>query len=402
MHLASLFIFLLVLSLVCQQSSAFVASKRANLPFSGVHHGLDALKVPIRSFSMSSGLISGDSDPLLLRALRGEVVERVPVWMMRQAGRHMAAYRELVKKHKTFRERSENPDVATEISLQPWHSYGTDGCILFSDILTPLPGMGISFDILEKEGPKMPTWRTMDHVDKIKPIDPVKSTPFVGEALRNLRREVGGSATVLGFIGLPYTIATYMVEGGSSKDFKEIKALGYMQPNVLHAMLDRLAENLATYAIYQIESGAQVLQVFDSWAGNLSPIDYDIFALPYQNKVISAIKKAHPEVPIIMYINKSGALLERMASSGVDAISLDWTVSIPEARARIGDLIGIQGNLDPMVLYAPDSVVKERTEEILRAGGGHRHVMNLGHGIEAATSEGKAKLFVDTVKEFRF
>jgi len=261
--------------------------------------------------------------------------------------------------------------------------------------------MGIEFDILEKEGPKMKTWNTMADVDRIKSMDPVKATPFVAEALKNLRHEVGNKATVLGFVGLPYTLATYMVEGGSSIEYKKIKSMGYQSPAVLHAMLDRLAENIGDYAIFQIESGAQVIQVFDSWAGHLSPVDYDIFAAPYQRKVIEKIKKAHPEVPTIMYINKSGALLERMASSGVDIVSLDWTVTIDEARARIGDEIGIQGNLDPMLLFAPDEVIKERTEEILKMAGGNNHVMNLGHGIDAGTPEEKAKFFVDTVQGFK-
>ena len=163
---------------------------------------------------------AASADPLLLRAARGEEVERTPVWMMRQAGRHMQVYRDLCKVHKTFRSRSEQVDVATEISLQPWRAYGTDGCILFSDILTPFPGMGVEFDITEKEGPKMNTWTTMADVNRMKLIDPVKATPFVGQALKNLRHEVGNKAAVLGFVGLPYTLATYMVEGGSSKEYK--------------------------------------------------------------------------------------------------------------------------------------------------------------------------------------
>lgn len=287
------------------------------------------------------------------------------------------------------------------ISLQPFDAYGTDGCILFSDILTPFPGMGIDFDILEKEGPVMNKWTTMADVDNIKLMDPYKSTPFVGEALKNLRSTVGNRATVLGFVGLPYTLATYMVEGGSSKEYKEIKCLGYEAPKVLHSMLSKLAENIGDYAIYQIENGAQVIQVFDSWAGNLSPLDYDTFAVPYQKMVIDKIKKAHPEVPLIMYINKSGALLERMADSGVDIVSLDWTVTIEEARQRIGDKVGIQGNLDPMVLFAPHTAIKEQTEGILKMCGGKKHVMNLGHGIDATTPEENAKFFVDTVQSWR-
>lgn len=351
------------------------------------------------SLKMQSDLIT---DPLLLRAARGEDVERVPVWMMRQAGRHMAVYRELCKTHKTFRERSEQADVATEISLQPYRAYGTDGCILFSDILTPFPAMGVDFDITEKEGPKMKTWTTMDAVDKIKAIEPEKFTPFVAEALKNLRQEVGNTATVLGFVGLPYTLATYMVEGGSSTEYKQIKSLGYQNPKVLHALLKKLADNIGDYANFQIDAGAQVIQIFDSWAGNLSPYDYDTFAAPYQRIVVEKIKAVNPNVPIIIYINKSGALLERMANIGVDIVSLDWTVTIEEARKRIGDKVGIQGNLDPMVLFAPDEVIKERAEDILQACGGKNHVMNLGHGIDAKTSEEKAKFFVDTVQQYRF
>jgi uroporphyrinogen decarboxylase len=320
---------------------------------------------------------------------------------MRQAGRHMKVYRDLCKIHKTFRDRSENADVATEISLQPYRAYGTDGCILFSDILTPFPGMGVDFEISDKEGPKMSTYTTMDDVNKIKLMDPHKSTPFVAQALKNLRQEVGNKATVLGFVGLPYTLATYMVEGGSSKEYKEIKSLGYQSPKILHAMLEKLADNIGDYAIFQIESGAQVIQVFDSWAGNLAPVDYDIFAAPYQRKVIEKIKKFHPKVPIIMYINKSGALLERMATSGVDIVSLDWTVTIEEARKRIGNKVGIQGNLDPMILFAPHDVIKQRTEEILKSVGGQNHVMNLGHGIDAVTPEENANFFVKTVQAWR-
>jgi uroporphyrinogen decarboxylase len=228
-------------------------------------------------------------------------------------------------------------------SLQPWRRYGTDGCILFSDILTPLPGMGVEFDILEQKGPKMRPFTSMDDVNRMRAIDPHKSTPFVGEILKNLRQAVGSSSTVLGFVGLPYTLATYMVEGGASADFKHIKTMSYQNPKMMHAMLTKLAENIGDYANYQIESGAQVIQVFDSWAGNLSPADYDAFAAPYQRMVVDRIKQKHPNVPIIMYINKSGALLERMAASGVDMISLDWTVTIEEARARIGHKIGAFG-----------------------------------------------------------
>uniref|UniRef100_A0A7S1TXN2 Uroporphyrinogen decarboxylase n=1 Tax=Phaeomonas parva TaxID=124430 RepID=A0A7S1TXN2_9STRA len=344
---------------------------------------------------------TGAEEPLLLRAAKGQVVERPPVWMMRQAGRHMKVYRDLVPKHPTFRERSENPELSYLISMQPYEAYKTDGVILFSDILTPLPGMNVPFDIKEREGPVMEPWLTMDKVNTMTLLDPVKSMPFVGETLRALRKEVGNDATVLGFVGCPYTLATYMVEGKSSKEYLEIKKMMHTEPELMHKMLQNLAENIGNYANYQIESGAQVIQIFDSWASHLSPFDYDIFAAPYQKMVVDAIKKENPDVPVIIYINKSGALLERMRDVGVDIVSLDWTVDMAEARARLGEDVGVQGNLDPGVLMGSKDTITERTLDILKKAGPKGHVMNLGHGIEAATPEENAKHFIDTVKAYR-
>jgi len=345
---------------------------------------------------------SGQEEPLLLRAAKGLPVERPPVWMMRQAGRHMQAYRDLCKEYPTFRQRSEIAEVATEISLQPWRAYKTDGVILFSDILTPLPGMGIDFDILEKEGPKMPPLRTKEAIDAVHMMDPEAACPFVKEALGNLRREVGNEATVLGFIGAPYTMATYCVEGGTSSSYLEIKKMGYNEPELLHTLLDKLADNLAEYACYQIESGAQVIQMFDSWAGNLAPADYDVFAFPYQKKIVSAVKARHPDVPFIMYIAKSGALLERMAATGVDIVSVDWTVTMEDARKRLGPGVGVQGNLESAVLLGNHELIEQRTLEVIKEAGPTGHIMNLGHGIEATTPEENAKKFVDTVRNFRW
>uniref|UniRef100_A0A7S2GCU9 Uroporphyrinogen decarboxylase n=1 Tax=Florenciella parvula TaxID=236787 RepID=A0A7S2GCU9_9STRA len=344
---------------------------------------------------------SSEKDPLLLRAARGEKVERSPVWMMRQAGRHMQVYRDLCAKYPTFRERSEIPEVSLEISLQPWRAYKTDGVILFSDILTPLPGMNVEFDIDERRGPVVEPYRTQERVDTMTKMDPEEACPFVGSVLRDLRKEVGNEATVLGFVGLPYTLATYLVEGQTSREYLEIKKMGLSDPKLLHQMLQTLCDNIGEYACYQIDNGAQVIQVFDSWAGHLSPRDYDEFALPYQKQVIAKIKSKHPDVPVIIYIKQSGALLERMAQSGADIVSVDWTVSMDEAMRRLGPNIGVQGNLDPAVLMGPHDQIKERTEEILKMTGGKNHVMNLGHGIEAKTPEPNAKCFVDTVKNFK-
>lgn len=352
----------------------------------------------------------GTTDPLLVRAARGEAVERTPVWMMRQAGRHIAEYRELCKKYPTFRMRSEIPDVAVEVSLQPWRNYQTDGCILFSDILTPLPGMGVEFTIDEKVGPLIEPMRTYESVEKMHLIDPSEAAPFVAEALKALRKEVTPETTVLGFVGCPYTLATYLVEGKTSKEYLEIKKMAMNEPELLHLMLGKLAESIADYALYQIDAGAQVIQIFDSWAGHLSPRDYDEFAAPYQKMVLDKIKEKHPEVPTVTYIKHSGALIERIAKTGVDVVSLDWTVDMAEGRDRVNAARkaaglstpgGVQGNLDPAVLFASQDVIKERTHEILKKAGPTGHVMNLGHGIEAATSEENAKFFIETVRNFR-
>mmetsp|Transcript_19931 Transcript_19931/g.29510 ORF Transcript_19931/g.29510 Transcript_19931/m.29510 type:complete len:408 (-) Transcript_19931:143-1366(-) len=357
-----------------------------------------------------SGSSSATKDPLLIRAAKGEETERTPVWMMRQAGRHIAEYRELCKEYPTFRQRSEIPEVAVEVSLQPWRNYQTDGCILFSDILTPFPGMGCEFTIDEKLGPIMEPIRSKEDLKKLKPIDPISAAPFVAEALKSLRNEVGPETAVLGFVGCPYTLATYLVEGKTSKEYLEIKKMAFNEPELLHSILQKLAESIGDYANYQIESGAQLIQIFDSWAGHLSPRDYDTFAAPYQKMVLDAIKAKHPEIPTVTYIKHSGALVERIAKTGVDVVSLDWTVDMAEGRERIAKARadaglegpgGVQGNLDPGILYADHSVIKERTEEILRKAGNKGHVMNLGHGIEATTPEENAHFFIETVRNFR-
>jgi len=351
-----------------------------------------------------------DIDPLLIRAARGEKTERVPVWMMRQAGRHIAEYRDLCKKHPTFRERSEIPEVAVEVSLQPWRNYQTDGCILFSDILTPLPGMGVEFDIDEKVGPVVKPMRTYEDVEKMHLIDPSTAAPFVAEALRTLREEVTPETAVLGFVGCPYTLATYLVEGKTSKEYLEIKKMAFTEPKLLHTILKNLADSIAEYALFQIENGAQLIQIFDSWAGHLSPRDYDEFAAPYQKIILDKIKEKYPNVPTVVYIKHSGALIERMAATGVDVVSLDWTVDMAEGRERIAASRakagfegpgGVQGNLDPAILFGDFATIKERAEEILKKAGPTGHVMNLGHGIEAATSEENAAYFIETVRNFR-
>jgi uroporphyrinogen decarboxylase len=338
--------------------------------------------------------------PYLLRAARGEILDRPPVWMMRQAGRYMKVYRDLRDKYPSFRERSENPDIAVEISLQPWRAFRPDGVILFSDILTPLPGVGIPFDIIESRGPIIdPPIRTAEQVDRLHPIDPEASMPFIKTILQTLRHEVGNQAAVLGFVGAPWTLAAYAVEGKSSKDYSVIKGMAFSEPAILHRFLSKLADAIATYACYQIESGAQVIQLFDSWAGQLTPQDYDTFALPYQQQVVRQVKAKHPETPLILYISGSAGVLERMGQSGVDIVSVDWTVDMADARRRLGPNIGVQGNVDPCVLFGSQPFIRDRILDTIRKAGNRGHILNLGHGILPKTPEENAAFFFETAKQ---
>ncbi|MEM6502382.1 MAG: uroporphyrinogen decarboxylase [Cyanobacteria bacterium P01_C01_bin.89] len=345
-------------------------------------------------------MTTGASDvPYILRALRGEQLERPPVWMMRQAGRYMKIYRDLRTKYPSFRDRSENPDLAIEISLQPYRAFKPDGVIMFSDILTPLPGLGINFEIVESKGPVIENpIRTMDQVSKLTPFEPDSQFPFIKTILNTLRAEVDSHTTVLGFVGAPWTLAAYSIEGKSSKDYAKIKAMAFSEPTVLHAFLAKLADAIAQYACYQIESGAQVVQLFDSWAGQLCPQDFETFALPYIKMVVDQVKAKHPTVPLILYISGGSGILERMAKSGVDVISVDWTVDMAEARQRLGPDMMVQGNIDPGVLFGAKDFIRDRILETIKKAGPTGHVLNLGHGIISTTPEENAAFFFETAK----
>lgn len=338
--------------------------------------------------------------PYLLRAARGEVLDRPPVWMMRQAGRYMKVYRDLRDKYPSFRERSENVDLAVEISLQPFRAFQPDGVILFSDILTPLPGLGIPFDIIESRGPIIdPPIRSLEQINQLRPLEPEVSLPFIREILQTLRAEVGNRATVLGFVGAPWTLAAYAIEGKSSKDYTLIKGMAFKEPEMLHKFLGKLADSIATYVRYQIDSGAQVVQMFDSWAGHLSPQDYDTFALPYQQRVVQQVKETHPDTPLILYINGSAGILERMGQSGVDIVSVDWTVDMADARRRLGPNIGVQGNVDPCALFGSKDFIRDRILDTIRKAGNRKHILNLGHGILPGTPEENAAYFFEVGKQ---
>ena len=345
----------------------------------------------------------GDNLPLLLSAALGKKVERPPVWMMRQAGRYMKIYRDLRERYPSFRERSENPELSYEISMQPFKAFKPDGVILFSDILTPLPGMGINFEIIESKGPIIEDpIRNIHQIENLKELIPNESLSFVGEVLSSLKKDVRNEATILGFVGAPWTLAAYVVEGKSSKNYSLIKSMAFKEPDLLHKLLDHFAKSIGEYLKFQIKSGAQVVQIFDSWAGQLSPQDYDIFAGPYQKKVVDIVKEEFPDTPIILYISGSAGVLERMAKTGVDIISLDWTVDIEEACKRIPEGIGIQGNVDPGILFGNKELIKERIDNTFNKVKERKYILNLGHGILPGTPEENAQTFFEYGKKLTY
>ena len=341
--------------------------------------------------------------PHLLRAARGEKVDRPPVWMMRQAGRYMKAYRELRDKYPSFRDRSEIPEVAVEVSLQPWKAFQPDGVILFSDIVTPLPGLGIEMDIAEGKGPIIESpIRTSAQVDNLRPLQPEESLPFIKTILQALSNEVGDKSTVLGFVGAPWTLAAYAVEGKGSKTYSAIKGMAFSDPTVLHQLLTKLADAIAIYARYQIDCGAQVVQMFDSWAGQLSPQDYDTFALPYQQRVFQQVKQTHPDTPLILLVSGSAGVLERMAASGADIVTVDWAVDMADARARLGQDMKVQGNLDPGVLFGSKEFIRDRIYDTVKKAGNFGHILNLGHGVLPTTPEENVAFFFETAKQLKY
>lgn len=345
-------------------------------------------------------MTGSDQVPYLLRAARKEPLDRPPVWMMRQAGRYMKVYRDLRDKYPSFRERSENAELAIEISLQPWRAFKPDGVIMFSDILTPLTGMGIPFDIIESQGPIIqPAIRTREQIEQVHALDPDTALPYIRTILQTLRREVGNEAAVLGFVGAPWTLAAYAVEGKGSKTYSVIKGMAFSEPEMLHTLLGKLADNIATYVRYQIDCGAQVVQMFDSWAGQMSPIDYRTFALPYQQRVVQQVKATHPDTPLILYISGSAGVLELMGESGVDIVSVDWTVDMADARRRLGPDRVVQGNIDPAVLFGSQPFIRDRILDTIRKAGNRGHILNLGHGILPGTPEENAAYFFETAKQ---
>jgi len=320
-----------------------------------------------------------------LRALLKQPVERTPVWMMRQAGRYLPEYRKVREEAGSFINLCTNPELACEVTLQPLRRFDFDAAILFSDILTIPDAMGLGLSFTEGEGPQFarPISSAAD-IHNLGVPDPETDLRYVMDAVRLIRRELGGRVPLIGFSGSPWTLATYMVEGGGSKSFRKVKALMYEQPALMHVLLDKLAEAVAAYLNAQIAAGAQAVMVFDTWGGMLTTEDYREFSLAYASRVAALLKTEvnGRRIPSILFTKGGGLWLETMAEAGYDALGLDWQTDMGLARARVGDKVALQGNMDPVALYAKPDIIAEKVKTILeKYGSGSGHVFNLGHGI---------------------
>ena len=345
----------------------------------------------------------------LLRALLKQPLDRTPVWMMRQAGRYLPEYRETRSQAGDFMTLCKTPDLACEVTLQPLERFPLDAAILFSDILTIPDAMGLGLYFSQGEGPcfERPL-RDAAAIQALPIPDPEQELGYVMDAVRVIRRELAGRVPLIGFSGSPWTLATYMVEGGSSKDFRKIKRLMYESPDVLHGLLDKLADSVIDYLNEQIKSGAQAVQIFDTWGGVLSTRSYETFSLAYMKKIVAGLIKENDgrTVPSILFTKNGGLWLEQIASSGCQAVGVDWTIELAQARARVGEQVALQGNMDPSVLYASDANIRSEVKRILRSYADGAcdqactgHVFNLGHGIALDVDPEKAGVFIDAVHE---
>jgi uroporphyrinogen decarboxylase len=335
---------------------------------------------------------------LLLRALRGETVERPPVWMMRQAGRYLPDYLKLKAKYDFFT-RVQTPELATEITLQPIDQVGVDAAIIFSDILVIPQAMGLEVLMEEGKGPSLPkTIQTQADIDALVTEGAEDSLKYVLDALTLTKKELNGRTPLIGFAGAPWTILCYMVEGKGSKTWDKAKQFAYTQPQLAHALLQKITDITIDYLKAQVKAGADTVQVFDSWAGSLSPEDFKTYAQPYLLQISNAVKD---DAPVILFPKGTWYALEELSHSGASGIGIDWTVSPQKARELTGNRITIQGNFDPAKLLAPIPQIKKWVKEMIDGFGTQRYIANLGHGITPNVPVDHAKAFVEAVKEYK-
>ena len=333
-----------------------------------------------------------------LRACRRLPNDSTPVWFMRQAGRYMPEYRTIREKYSLI-EICHHPEIAAEVTLQPVRALGVDAAILFADILLPAIPLGVGLEFAKGEGPVLQNpVRTMDDVKNLHPVNPETDLKYVLDAIKILRGELK-ETPLIGFCGAPFTVASYIIEGGSSREFLKTKTMMYSDPQTWHALMEKLSAVLTDYLVAQIRAGAQIVQIFDSWVGALSPQDYKTFVLPYSQKVLQAAKKEN--VTVIHFGTNTTTLLPLMKRAGGDVIGLDWRIPLDDGWKLLGDDVAVQGNLDPALLFAPLPEIKKRVHDILRrANGRPGHIFNLGHGILQNTPVDNVKAVVDMVHEY--
>ncbi len=331
-----------------------------------------------------------------LKACRGEKVDHTPVWIMRQAGRYLKEYQE-VRAKIDFLTLCKTPELAAKVTLQPVDILGVDAAILFSDILIPVEAMGMHLEFSDKKGPVLgEPVRTKAGVDRLIIPDTEDSMPFVLEAIRILRKKLEQKVPLIGFSGAPYTLATYIIEGGSSKNFMNTKRMMYQNPGLFQGLMEKITATVIDYLSAQIKAGAQAVQIFDSWGGNLSPYDYENIIFPHVKKAIKALKKF--DVPVIFFVNDCAGLLDIIKKAGADVVGIDWRVDMYKAVKTLGKKVAVQGNLDPCALFGPKEQIEERVQDILnRADTAKGHIFNLGHGILPETPVESAIALVEAV-----
>jgi uroporphyrinogen decarboxylase len=342
---------------------------------------------------------------LLIRAARREPVERAPVWFMRQAGRYLPEYRAVRAKH-DFLTMIHTPELAAEVTVQPVDLVGVDAAIIFSDILVIPEAMGMKLVVEEgKGGPKFPDpIRLYTQIRDIKPVDPEQSLKYVLDAIKLTKQQLNGRVPLIGFSGAPWTLFCYMIEGSGSKDFKHAKEMIFGRWEDAHLLLRKIADAVAAYLIAQINAGADVVQIFDTWAGILAPDDFKEFSLEYISDIVHTVQReTKGRAPVIVFCKGANQSFSEIAATGTDVIGVDWTVDISEVKALVGDGVALQGNLDPSLLYAPDDVLIQRVRDIAeRMGNPQGHIFNLGHGVSPDMDPDKARLFVETAKNAYF
>lgn len=339
-----------------------------------------------------------------LRALLRQPVDVTPVWMMRQAGRYLPEYKATRAEAGDFMSLCKNAELACEVTLQPLRRFELDAAILFSDILTIPDAMGLGLYFETGEGPRFEkVLQTKADVEALPIPDPEQELGYVMNAVRTIRKNLEGQVPLIGFSGSPWTLATYMVEGGSSKAFTKIKKMAFADPQTLHLLLDKLADSVILYLNAQIAAGAQSVMVFDTWGGVLSPRDYKEFSLQYMEKIVAGLIRENDgrKVPVTLFTKNGGMWLEAIAATGCDAVGLDWTIDIADAKARVGDKVALQGNMDPSMLYASPARIEQEVQTILAGfGEGSGHVFNLGHGIHLDVPPENAGVFVEAVHKY--